>query len=785
MKEIAVKNLVAFVLKTGDLISERSSKHTPQEGIRLHQKIQRQQEKEIPSYLKEQSITFDYKIEETTYHLRGRMDGLYQDNGQYVVEEIKTSEEKFEDLTEKMKEQYFAQGMCYAYFLAVEKNLATIQVKLSYFQVLEKKLVEEFRTFEKLELQEFFEDLMATYHQWQVFLEAQEQASFASIKDLPFPYPNYRKGQEQMMKVVYKALYARKQLFLEAPTGTGKTLSTLYPSIKFLPENKFKKIFYLTAKTITRTVAVESLEALKAKGLKIKAIVITAKDKICFQEHNDENPYVKGYYDRVNAGLMDVLEHEDIITFEIIQKYAKKHTLCPFEFSLDLSLFCQVIICDYNYVYDPMVYLRRFFDEMTEENWPLLLVDESHNLVSRSKDMYSKTLSLFGTKKAYKIFRQEKVKDPLTNQINRRFKKFIAELEDLRVIYDEKFQVAEDLPLKLIQLAYKLTEDFWEWVASHEVLEKEKLVTWLQDLQGFLKVSEFFNEEFQMVYQQEGQDYVLKIICLDPSEFLQNRHRQSYTSLLFSATLQPMDYYQNRLGKIKPVEMSLSSPFEKSRLQVIVASYIETTYQKRTANLDNIVTALFTMGQSKKGNYFIFCPSYLFMTQIKEAFVEKYGEIFDYIIQEKEMTEEKRETFLARFTKENNQTMLAFVLLGGIFSEGIDLKGDALIGCAIVGVGLPQLNPISDLERDYYNQKGANGFSYAYQLPALNKVQQAVGRVIRTATDYGVVLLLDQRYLTNAYRHFLKADWQVGVAYNHEGLQEGLQQFWQRHQQEE
>lgn len=779
-KNIAIRQLVEFVFKTGDLLSQKNSQHTALAGARIHRRLQKEKQKKDPNYQKEVAVKFSYFLEDWQFVLKGRIDGLYEENDLWVVEEIKTSEDPFELLSSKQVDLFFAQGLCYAYFILQEKKLKKIAIDLVYFEVLTEKITVTRRECTKVELDEFMANLMKTFLHWEKLKEDWQAKTNSSTTNLAFPFAEFRKGQRQLMGVVYKALMSNKPLLAQAPTGTGKTMSTLFPALKALGEKKFPTIFYLTAKTSTQQGVVEALSQLEARGLILKAVVITAKDKVSLETEKEPNPYKIGYYDRVNEGLEDILTHENFMTREIIAAYGKKHHLDPFEFSLDISLFCSVVICDYNYVLDPFVYLKRFFDNLSPEEAPLLLMDEVHNLVDRAKSMYSIHLSLKETKKIGKILKKIGGKDPLSRKIRRRFNQLLRWLEKTEETSLENFQAEKELPEELFYKLASLLEVFFEWLNLQQFPEEKSVLDWGLNAQKFLRMTEFFNEEFLFTKERKTHDFLVSQICLNPAEFLQQRYQQCANVILFSATVEPFSYYEERLGLKENVCFALSSPFPKEHQQVIIADYIATTYQKRTANLSKIVEAIFLLGKSKRGNYFIFCPSYTFLLQLYEAFLKKYPKEFQVVKQEQQMEERQREDFLNQFQENPSKSFLAFVVLGGIFSEGIDLKEERLIGCAIIGVGLPQLNPVSDLEKEYYDEKNQQGFLYAYQLPGMNKVLQAAGRVIRTPFDWGVILLLDERYTQATYFRYLPSHWQIGLAHNFQGLQEGFQEFWRQ-----
>ena len=782
--EVSVRHLVEFILRNGDLYTESSSQHTALAGSQIHRNLQKKAAKDNPTYQKEVAFAFSHTIEGTEFTVRGRADGISERDDLYQVDEIKTSETPLDDLSAGQIDLFFAQGMCYAYFLCEEKELATIQVQLVYFEVGENKVTPVLRQFSHEELATFFEDVMAEYYKWYQFVKANHVKLVASTENLKFPFADFRRGQRDLMVVAHKAIQLKKQLFLQAPTGTGKTISTLFPAVLGLGQEKFPRIFYLTAKTITRQVVEEGLDLMRQEKLAVKSITLTAKDKICFGENgrcnSSECPFAKGYYDRVNAGLMDMLAHEDAMTREVIETYARKHTLCPFEFSLDASLFCQVIIGDYNYVYDPLVYLRRFFDEVTPETAPLLLVDEAHNLVDRSKNMYSKQVSLKNCQRAQRMFKDVSGTDALGKKGRRLFNKLLKLLREKRAELTTLFSQQTEMMSDLVQLLLQINEMLALWLVQNVTSRNNELRDWSFEAYGYCAIAELYNEKFVTTFEERDGDFLVTELCLDPSEFLKASNEKCYDTLLFSATLTPVKYYEERLGANDAVDYLAQSPFSPDNQQVIITDYIETTYQKRQGSLDKIIEALLAMLDSQTGNYFVFAPSYAYLKEIYGAFMAKRPEKCRVQIQERQMDEQARVDFLATFREEGAEPVVGFVLLGGIFSEGIDLPEKNLIGSAIVGVGLPQLNPTTDLERDYFQGKNRRGFEFAYQLPGMNKVLQAAGRVIRTPNDFGVVVLLDARFTQQTYRRLLPDEWQIGVAHNLEGLTEGLAQFWHK-----
>lgn len=774
--KISVRNLVEFILRRGSIDNRKKSNHTALEGVKIHRKLQKEAGE---TYEKEVFLKTTVELDDIQLTIEGRADGIFQKDGLYYIDEIKTSEPRFEDLEQEQVDLFFHQARVYAYIYCHKQELTEINLQLTYFQTTEEQITRkmEYQTIEQLD--EFFKKLIADYEEWLIFRENWRTVRNASLMALKFPHDNYRKGQRELAVAAYKTIKTKQKLFAEAPTGTGKTVSTLFPTLKAIGEESGERVFYLTAKTITRQVAEDAMVAFNDAGAEAKSVTLTAKDKICFLDETtcnpDQCPYANGYYDRINEGLWDLLNHENQITREVIETYAKKHTLCPFELSLDVSLWCDVIIGDYNYLFDPTVYLRRFFEEEKNED-NIFLIDEAHNLVNRSREIYSAELSYRGAKNVYTIVPKEFKK--LRRRINKLLKEFdkIQELsnEDSWDYHHQKVPAES-----LITAGYQLSEVIQEWLAEYpEHAIQETILPFYFDLLHFLKISEFYDDHYETTVEKTYHDFVIKEFCIDPSLFLEQSLDKGRSSLLFSASFSPLSYYQETLGGKESLAYRLPSPFPEENQQVLIANYIETTYRKREESSPRLVETINQFISGKKGNYFVFFPSYQYLDQTAAVFKERYPEV-RLLIQETVMNETERETFLANFKIDPAETLVAFCVLGGIFSEGIDLKGTRLIGSMIVGVGLPQMNHEQELIKEYYNEKDNLGFAYAYQLPGMNKVLQAAGRVIRDTTDEGIVVLADRRFATRNYRQLFPNHWHGAKNVNNVNeLSSEIHRFW-------
>lgn len=776
-EKISVRNLVEFILRKGNLDNRKISNHTAQEGARIHRKLQKAAG-EI--YQKEVFLKEKVSVKNDEILVEGRADGIFKEEGIWVIDEIKTSEVRFEDLDDSQIEMYYYQAMVYAYIYSTQNELSDIQVQLTYYQTVEEKITRKRRSYNLSFLKDFFDNLIKEYHKWLVFQADWRKKRNTTLTDLEFPYTAFRNGQRELASAAYKTFRNKQELFVEAPTGVGKTISTLFPALKALGEDRADRIFYLTAKTITRQAAQDALDTLATKGTQLKSITITAKDKISFLEEQDrkpeDNPYAVGYYDRINDGLWDLLHQENQITRTVIEDYAKKHMLSPFELSLDASLFCDVIIIDYNYLFDPTVYLRRFFESTDEDYY--FLIDEAHNLVNRSRQMYSASIYRKSFKDIFKSFsKNDKKIQRNLRKIDREFASIEETAQEAGWTFHHQKSPAETLTKLLLRFS-ELTK---EWLAANsENSEEEKILDLYFEVLHFLKISEFYDETYETMIEVKYNDLEIRQFCMSPAPFLANSLNKGKASLLFSASLTPLSYYQEVLGGSREaLRYRLPSPFPEKNQQVFVANYIQTTYKKRNASYHPIARAIAEAVYAKRGNYLVFFPSYKYLDDCYEIFRQLFPDI-QVILQDTQMNEKEREEFLAKFTEKPEHSLVGFCVLGGIFSEGIDLKASRLIGSIIVGMGLPQINHEQELIKDYFDEKEGEGFAYAYQLPGMNKVLQAAGRVIRDVNDKGIVLLLDQRFATKQYRQLFPAHWHnTKICYNQEQLRQGLQTFWQ------
>ncbi len=759
--KISVRELVEYAYRSGDLDSSFAGMGKALEGARLHQKIQglRKAEAEAgeASYHKEVAVTGTIVCKGLTFIISGRIDGLMESSDGETLEEIKTTAVPLEYIHEDTYPVHWAQAKCYAFMYYAEAGIKARNIQLTYYNTESGEQKKFVKAAVMEELEAYFTGLVEAYCGWTCEMYQWSKLRNDTIEKLEFPYSEYRRNQRKLAVAVYKTIAAGKRIFIQAPTGTGKTISALFPAVKALGEGKAERIFYLTAKTITRQVALDAAFRMQERGLRIKTVVLTAKDKICFKEETDCNPeyceYARGYFDKVNGVLKEVFTREDIITRETVERYAREHVVCPFELSLDIAFWMDCIICDYNYIFDPRASLKRFFLE--RENDFVLLIDEAHNLVDRAREMFSSELY---KKPFLEIKRSMKNKAPAISKAAGKVNSLLLALKKKCEGRNCCIDIAE---LKELHTALKEFAGQGEaWLgASHGKGGGKELLELYFETTAFLRIYEIYDERYTTYIEPAGSDVKLKLFCLDPSKLLGDITGRVKASVFYSATLTPIHYFKDILGGSgQDYNMKLPSPFEASNLSLTIAQNVSTKYRNREKSISEVAEYIKSTVAARRGNYFVFFPSYKYMNEVHKQFVEKCPQT-EVIIQQPSMQEEDKESFLLSFRQAPDKELVAFAVMGGIFSEGIDLAGDRLIGAVIVGVGLPQVCFERDIIMDFFQAKNNRGFEYAYMYPGMNKVMQASGRVIRSEADRGVVLLIDERFAGSRYADMFPEEW--------------------------
>ena len=812
---VSVRGLVEFILRSGDIDNRihQASPNAMQEGGRIHRMIQKSMG---PDYHAEVPLSYEKSYEKYNLIIEGRADGILD---RYMDEPVSSLEmgqssflpaERFAPMIDEIKGTYrelakmkepvpvhLAQAKCYAAMYLYERRYPEVDVRMTYCNMdTEEKKFFDF-TFTYAEITEWFSNLIGKYKKWADFECEWDLERTMSIKAVNFPFA-YRDGQKDLAAAVYRTIVHKKKLFLEAPTGTGKTISTVFPTVKAMGEGKVSKIFYLTAKTITRTVAEEAFGIMRtAQNLRFKTVTITARDKICFVDEATRNcnpvacPYARGHYDRINDAIFDMLTNEDNFDRDTIVSYARKHEVCPFEMSLDMSLWSDGVICDYNYVFDPFVYLRRFFADGLRHDY-VFLVDETHNLLERGREMYSAVLrkeSFLDLKRTLKDFHPRIV--AALGKCNNALLELKRECDEM-VVYNSIERFIQPLD-RLSAIMSEYLEDHSEGPFRDEILQ------FYFEISRFLTIYDLLDDHYVMYgeYSEDG-SFLLRLSCVDPSRNLSSCMSRGVSSILFSATLLPIQYYKSLLGgDEKDFEIYAKSVFDPGRLGIFIGADVTSRYSRRNDEMYyKVAHYIHSVVSARSGNYLIFFPSHQFLEEVSSVYEDNFydPDTTEILVQKSYMTEEAREDFLGRFSEGNNldlsqiihmdmevvedKNVLGFCVMGGIFSEGIDLKYDSLIGVIVVGTGIPMVCNEREVIRNYFEKRGLDGFDYAYKYPGMNKVLQAAGRVIRTSEDVGVVALLDDRFLQANYRALFPREWRGCRTVLSDSVNNEVSRFW-------
>ncbi|WP_191296922.1 ATP-dependent DNA helicase [Paenibacillus sp. PL91] len=757
---ISVRHLVEYVFLSGSIDVRLNAIDTMHEGTKAHQRVQRtygeQDQKEV--YVKA-----DIAVDDLLFVVDGRCDGLLGTEPLLTVDEIKSTGGDLDRITEDGYPVHWAQALFYAYMYAKEHEQAAMRVQLTYVQTA----TEEERRFARevsfAELEQYVHEVIARYAPYAQLRRRHEQARNESIRELAFPFETYRAGQRKLAGAVYKSIEEGVRLFAKAPTGIGKTISTTYPTLKAMGAGMLQRFYYLTARTTTRAAAEDALLLMRDKGLHLHAVTITAKDKICFQEEvrceKDHCPYADGYYDRINGAVLDILENETVMTRSVIEAYAHKHRVCPFEYSLDLAYAADAVVCDYNYIFDPRISFKRQYAEMKKRT--ALLVDEAHNLVDRAREMFSAELT-----KAPFLALQRELKG-VHNEGYRTAKAINDYFIALRKSSDGVPHLVErQLPEELVALADAFASAAEQALAAG-ISGSGTLLDAYFNAQNFIRTAKLFDERYVVYIELSKNEVRLKLFCLDPSQLLQQMGKGYRSHIYFSATLSPVSYYMDMLGAGEDdYTLAVPSPFAREQLDVII-NPLSTRYHDRDESKLPIAKLIIKLMGERPGNYFVFFPSYAYMNAVYETYMElkewstPAGDDSDaeVLLQRPDMSEEERDRFLDTFQAGSGRSLIGFAVMGGVFSEGVDLAGDRLICVIVVGVGLPQLGVERNMLKEYFNEQGKSGYDYAYVFPGMNKVLQAGGRLIRSETDRGTLVLIDDRYLQSHYQRLLPEEW--------------------------
>lgn len=828
--ELSVRELCALAFKSGDLdtrMSPVSRFEAAHVGREIHKRLRKEHG---PAYHPEVTLRHECRLDELTFFVSGRADGVLidPDSGDYTVEEIKTlSRPLWQGSDGFARKADMGQLVCYGYFLATSKSLSKVTLRLTYVCTADDDIHYQDAIMTVEELREAFIAMLNVVLHRARDLRGREVVLRPLAKAARFPYAHLRDEQGDMIRELWRDMRHRETVFAQAPTGIGKTISTLYPAVRCFGEGRCDKIFYLTAKSATRREAVGAVEKLITTGTPLRALVIAAREPMCACQaaktsegrlsrhcNPDMCPYAKGYYDRVDSVICQLLAGESrVFTPRVISEAAERGRVCPYELSLDLSERCEIVICDYNYVFSPSVYLKRYFADgipNTEGNKYIFLVDEAHNLADRARDLYSATLSmselmtLQDTLAAFEVdcerashgmvFPDE---DAPRGQVTTPALTVDDLLGDLHraayFVHDSLVEgsdsvkrgsvLQKEAPLILLDTVGVLCKKYDAWLRRNTTHPMYGTVDALaSSLRAFRTAGAYYDEHYATLTEVEGDEIRVSLVCLDPSGILAPILQKAVSRVLFSATLIPQDYFADILGgRDHSVCVAFDSPFPPERLCVAVADRISLRQEDRSKAVRQVVSYIAATVSAKKGNYLVYFPSYEYMDKVREAFEKKYPKV-RLLVQHQGMTAVERDAFISAFSEGDGKLNVGFCVLGGSFSEGVDLPGNSLIGVIILGTGIPGLSSLRNIMAEHYNlDREGEGYAYAYTYPGMNRVLQAAGRVIRRPEDKGVVVLLDDRYAAPPYTNLYPDHWKNMVAVGDPAsLNDHLRRFWER-----
>ena len=748
--ELSVHELVDFVLRKGDIDSRSFNSMTMQEGTRIHNIYQ---SKQGSNYLKEYPLKGIFSYEDSLIYLSGRSDGIILEEVP-IIEEIKSTNCDLNSFFKENEEWHLGQAICYGYLYAIEKGLDKVKIRLTYISQVNNDILKKNYCYKTDELLTKIHQYFDVYFQFARIIETRKNRRNESLSVLRFPFSNTREGQMELIDFTKQAIESADSRFAEASTGIGKTMATIFSTLSYLKEDKLDKVFYLCPKNTNFDNAAKALEILNKEGYLLSYTEIRARSKMCPYKlektcNPDDCPLTVGYYSKLKDVLKDCLVHENLLNSEIIDKYAKKYDVCPFELSLDFSVYTDFVVCDYNYAFHPISYLRRFFEVPDKTYRIFALVDEAHNLIDRARDMFTVTFS----EEDYKNLKKELkgYRNPEINKILRKIN------QDLRLFKQFEFNdqpiILEQLDSKFIQHITKLRSEINVLETDNPKLKLKKGKDFLIDLYKFIVINDLLNDGFKIILDNKYGNLTIKLFCIDPSSFINKSLFHFLGTLFFSATLTPIDYFQKvNLNRDGFKTISLPSPFNPNNFFLIINDNISIKYKDRDKTLEEVVKEINIFVSKKVGNYLIFVPSFEYSRKIEKYFINDNR----FVFQTATMTNKDKDEFLANFKENPQESRIGVCVISGSFAESIDLTGDRLIGVVIVGVGLPQVNFENNLVKEFYIQKEMNGYEFAYMNPGINKVLQALGRVIRTQNDKGSALIIDSRYAQSHYFSILK-----------------------------
>jgi len=784
---VSVSELASYISRRGNLAGGSYGSVSGAEGTRLHQKVFSDLKKAYGDIvITEESLYYDYiSTSGLTISVNGRFDAMLMKPGKPpMIFEIKSFNSTKESFDALVRPEHVTQLKLYgAMYLLTNSDVLDVSLTLRYVSITSFDSFENTYEMSYEEALKYWEEILGEYAAFAKTLLDYQNSLLDSAAQIKFPFDSIRPGQKEFMKKALLALNSGEAFFVEAPTGIGKTVSVLYPAIKGLVKNRYDQIFYLTAKEATRGVAEATLNAMRKSGLIIRSITLRSKEKMCpFGPDCDAKfcPLAKDYYGKLKDALEESLALDEI-TPEKITDIALRHNICPHEFLIDTMEYCTVIIGDYNHVFNQRVTL---VSKEPGNQRIAVLVDEAHNMIDRGRDMFSASISLSLIDSMIKDFKGRNTKvETLLHQLRNYFVnigtlfdsssscfKMLEEADERKVLMTENWEAMRQPPRQLYAKLWYTLRNLTPILDNLEQGQCRKTsMKFFFEARYFLTVLEqYFDTSYITTASKENGDITITLNCLDCANKLDKIIKDRMSVIFFSATFTPYEYYRNCL--VGPdcdysSFLRLPSPFPPENLEIMIDSDISTAYKNRSLTEYDLSQKIADCFAGRTGNHMIFFPSFEYMNQIMpriDTILSKDTKIKHKIIsQVTEMNSIEKEEFLKSFSEPYDGLLIGAAVLGGHFGEGIDLVGDRLKGVVIVGVGIPKITPERQILSNYYSEKFGDGFAFAYRFPGWQKVLQAVGRVIRTETDTGFALLIDERLAKPEYLMLYPDHWKI------------------------
>ena len=779
---ISAEELASFVYRGGD-IDPRAFNGNKNGGSIVSHKIHTKKPNLSDAYYFT-TISDGINITLYTYY-----ENIRKDENGYTVENVYSVPYRLDDIENGLLEIATKTAMLSAYIVLERYKQLSVKANITFYREGKDEERAFTKTLYREELTEEFEKVISLFAPYARLIKERQTKTLPELEALRFPFKEgAREGQRELIVEAFRAIHSSKRLVAEAPTGTGKTMASLYPALKSIGQGHGDKIFYFTGKTTTALSALNAIDIMRDQIPSLRSIHISSKDKCCVtfapnQRRKCEPKYchvTRGYFDKINEALLELLTNYRTYTKDIIDEISAKYSVCSYELSLELSEWCELVVCDYNYLFDLNAYLRRYFEFPSEADF-IFLIDEAHNLPDRAREMYSATLNRGDLVKASERYGGEKtIAEPLADILCDFDMYHEMAMTEKREIDDHVcgFYINSQISESMAKPYYKLLKGI------KRILNKDtddgELYQLFMDVKKLVSVIEIFDKRFTMYVEAMDDDVRLRLMCLDPSFMLNENLKKGKSTILFSATLTPLEYFADVLGCQKAETITLKSPFDKEKLCLVGVNNVSTRYEDRKKSAGTIANIIRAAIEGKKGNYIVYFPSYAYLTEVKEIFEKKYPKI-NVTYQKKSMSEKAKKDFLDSFDAKKDGTMVGFCVLGGSFSEGIDLRGERLIGAIIVGVGLPTISSELNIIKEHYDNTRENGYAYTYTYPGMIKVMQAAGRVIRSEDEKGVVFLVDDRFATPEYFELLPSHWKhIKYINNAKDLLKEVQEFWKK-----